>query len=140
MVSNSEPFWLGLSHSHRLALTEGNISLTYHELAQQVQEVCEWVGTHLGNATVEKKLVLFKFSPSIKSIVRYLSLLASGHAILVVDPTMHEEKISHLIGNYRPFAMWNGKDWSLTNQVSGAIASELALLLPTSGSTAALKW
>ena len=125
---------LGLAdHGGRLAIAGCSGSLTYSELAARVDEVAARLGPR-------PRLVLTAMRPTVEHVVGYLGAMSAGHPVLVTedDPA----RIAELVDRFDPDVVLHaaGDDVALEERRATGrhvLHPDLALLLPTSGSTGA---
>ncbi|HEY1157643.1 MAG TPA: AMP-binding protein [Arthrobacter sp.] len=131
------PFARGLAdHGHTPAIITDQLTLTYAELAERVDDRARLLGT-------ERRLVALAASNDIESLVTYLAALASGHALILL-PEDKPSALESLVSAYDPdvvLSTVNGR-LSLTERRPGSrheLHPDLTLLLSTSGSTGSPK-
>jgi acyl-CoA synthetase (AMP-forming)/AMP-acid ligase II len=100
-----------------------------------------------------KSLVLILAGNNVESIVGYLAGLRSGNAVMILNAHTDAELLDGIISVYAPDYIWRPSEnpesavfsWQeynlfyLDNHVTVSIDKDLALLLPTSGSTGSPK-
>jgi long-chain acyl-CoA synthetase len=112
---------------------------TQDELADAVRGTAERL------ATSRRALVFCLCSGNVASIVGYLGALGAGHAVALLDADAPAELVKALIGHYRPAFVVRPehRDRPAVDRQADAtaprIASELAVLLSTSGTTGSPK-
>jgi acyl-CoA synthetase (AMP-forming)/AMP-acid ligase II len=125
---------LGLAgHGGRLALAGPDGSLTYRELAERVDEVASRLGS-------SPRLVVAPMRPAAESVVGYLAALGGGHPVLVTED--EPARIAELVDRFDADVVLRptGAGVALEERhrrSRHALHPDLALLLPTSGSTGA---
>uniref|UniRef100_Q029D5 AMP-dependent synthetase and ligase n=1 Tax=Solibacter usitatus (strain Ellin6076) TaxID=234267 RepID=Q029D5_SOLUE len=79
---------------------------------------------------------------NIASVVWYLAAVEAGHSVALLDDGLTPEFKTRLIELYDPELIQEAgqHEWRRTNAAGGTIASELAVLLSTSGSTGSPKF
>lgn len=137
-------------HGSRPALLDDTAShwLTYNELSDRVCEGAESIQC-LGG----KPLVFLFADNSIAAATLYLAALQANAAIALFPTGLAEERVAQLLTNYRPLAVFGAgvpEDYEAWDRLSlpgavlrsrfhAALNPDLALLLPTSGSTGSSK-
>ena len=115
-----------------VALLDGDVRLTYDELASRVAERGDWFDLENGS------LVVLTGDRSIEFVVTYLALLERGHV-----PLLAGDHVSELARAWDAAAVVdaNRESLDITRRchVSPTMHPELALLLSTSGSTGSPK-
>ncbi|MET0903673.1 MAG: AMP-binding protein [Acidimicrobiales bacterium] len=125
---------MGLAeHGARLALAAPGRQLTYTDLSDLVDDVAGRLGT-------APRLVLAPLDATVDSVVGYLAALAAGHPVLVSEDD--PERMAALVDRFDPDVVLRstGAGVELDERralTSHALHPDLALLLPTSGSTGA---
>ncbi|PZF80069.1 AMP-binding protein [Jiangella anatolica] len=116
-------------HGDRLAVVAGTERWTYRELAQRVAATA----VRLGGG---RKLVLVSGANDAAQLVTYLAALAAGHVALLVPPA----QAGAVAAAYDPDAVLSGGELDVRRPESAHdLHPELALLMPTSGSTGSPK-
>jgi len=138
--------------SQNIFLTDGdtNVSFTYSEASEIVEKTTAKI------RTPDKKLVFLFCENSYRSVLNYLAVLKSGHAVLLLNNKLNDDISSELINLYSPeiiFSPGELKAESYTKIEDGnitcfvrtekkefpAIFNRLAVLLSTSGTTGSPK-
>lgn len=123
-------------YGDRIALIDGDSSLTYRELARRVTEAAAtWQG--------RRRLALLSVRNTTESVITYLSLLVAGHAVILAPPgkpdtftalaTLYDPDIQVVEDRGQPEVR------QLREHPAHDLHPELALLLSTSGSTGSAK-
>ena len=115
----------------------------------EIEDICSSFEQVLPN---KKQLVLVKAKTNIDTIIGYLSLLRSNHAFIMIDATVEEKLIEHIITTYQPNFIWEEKEANCTyiyefdsyglreyNNNELKLYQDLSLMLSTSGSTGSPK-
>jgi len=122
--------------------------LTYSELSQRVCEGAENI-----RALGVKPLVFLFANNTIAAATLYLAALQANAAIVLFPAGLSEERVAQLLENYRPLAVFGVgvpagyEAWDrpplpgavLRSGIHADLHRDLALLLPTSGSTGSSK-
>lgn len=147
-------FWLLNHPSHRPALLNSVDSVSYGDLQALVNEFNACLTCFLG-----KSLGVILSTNTIGSLVGYLGALQTGHAVLLLDSNLNKTLLEDLIKRYQPEWIWgpvgvelesftdhiytlNNYKLILSTERSTEtllVYEQLALLLPTSGSTGSPK-
>ena len=120
-------------YSQNIALIEGKHYLSFEKLEIQVALIKEQLPK-------TKQLVAMEMKQSIDAIVTYLALFQAGHTLLMVDPTIDEEKKEHIYKLYQPNYIYKKNQLHQERKEPHKLYEDLALLLPTSGSTGSTKY
>lgn len=147
-------FWEpNINYKNKIALNDPqhNVKLTYEELFLQAENIIGKIKTS------SKKLVFLFTENSYSSIIIYLSLLRSGHVVLLLESRLNEEIKNDLINKYKPELIFapsseiktdykishNFFNYSLSERRENInvqdIYPETAVLLSTSGTTGSPK-
>jgi acyl-CoA synthetase (AMP-forming)/AMP-acid ligase II len=104
-----------------------------------------------------KELVMLLANNRYESVIAYLAALRSGHALLLVDATLHHDLLIPMVNAYRPDYLWSASSGLSIHgyrsvaragmtcleierkKEESSIHESLALLLNTSGSTGSPK-
>lgn len=134
----------------RVALVEGERSLTY----VQLNEMCEQIAAPMGG----RSLVFSLCSNAVGSVAGYLAFTENGHVPLLLDARISRDLLNQLIDAYHPAWIWAPVDMAeklpegrrvleiedyvllrLAGEAPYAMSEELCLLISTSGSTGSPK-
>ncbi len=126
-------------------ITEDNKTYTYDELEQLCREFAQNIS--------ERSLIFVVCSNTIGSLVGYVSAMKNGHVSLLLGKDVAREDVKRLCKKYLPSYLWMPEEladvWDMgvvvwrrwnyvlvsTQSPSPILYKDLALLLPTSGST-----
>ena len=116
-------------------------STSYQQLQSLINTQCESMAEGLGPTDVatERHFVFIKMHNTLASIVDYLSALQSGIVALLIDPDLDVDKQKVLIDAFNPNAIIDQNEIAFRHGLCSIIDKRVALLLPTSGSTGAIK-
>jgi acyl-CoA synthetase (AMP-forming)/AMP-acid ligase II len=120
----------------RSALYAPTGDLTYRELAIAVRDAAEQL-------PATRQLVLMAAENTVEWLTTYLAALSAGHVVLLA-PGDRPSHLDGLVQRYRPGTVVHrtGSTWAVTPQEEAPeheLHPDLALLLPTSGSTGSPK-
>jgi long-chain acyl-CoA synthetase len=136
-------------HTNAPALIDGNMVITHKELRRLEATLCAEV--------ISDELVLLISKNSTGSILGYTSFVNNNNPILLIDEWSKAE-VSNLLVEYEPAYIWCPNDYSLSSEdyiehfciheyklykryrQKVLVATSLAVLLPTSGSTGSKKF
>ena len=122
-------------HGQRIAVRTATQSLTYADLDERVVTLARQLGP-------ERRLVLAGGANTVDALVAYLAALRGGHPVLLA-PGGDDALLQSLMAAYDPDVVLQGRgDWTVTERRAGtahALHPDLALLLPTSGTTGSSK-
>lgn len=124
--------WLDRFGDACALISEDGQQVTYRQLADSCRQV-------LAGMPTERQLVLLEVRNDIASIVAYLACLGGGHCpILVGDDGGNGHR--RIVDAFHPNLLWRNGGFTRLDGAPGVeIHPELALLLPTSGSTGSPK-
>jgi long-chain acyl-CoA synthetase len=126
-------FWKNLEQfGQATALTEGESSITYQQLADKCQAFLALLG-------FGKHLIFLKISNNIDSVVTYLASLQGQHSVMLIDPDISPLKLDRLIDEFKPNYLIHDSEIQHLNTKVHKLDARLALLLSTSGSTGSAK-
>ena len=112
----------------------------YQSMQQRVDRLTEQLGKHFPNVNTAERLIVFiKMHNSVESVIDYLTALQGGYVALLLDPDTSEVRLDALVEMFEPNAIIDNSDINLLHTRSYLIHKDVALLLPTSGSTGAAK-
>lgn len=121
-------------HGDRIAvILPGGESLAYRELAARADAA--WAGVDPGWG-----VIALECANTLDNLLAYLGALRAGQPVLLLDATLNDALREQVIAHYcishvrRPDGQWHA-----TGRHAAAVSSELAVLLPTSGSTGSSK-
>ncbi|WJG10576.1 AMP-binding protein [Aliiglaciecola sp. LCG003] len=128
-------------HSGKLALIDGSVKLTYSQLDETCTKLQSEIEDQIGKT---KQLILLKAANTSATLIAYLSCLRLGHAIMLVNPDIEELQLNHIQQNFSASLLVCGTENQTTKLIKyqntqPVTRAELALLLPTSGSTGGAK-
>ena len=119
-------------HGDRVALVTPDGDLTYADLAERVRDTA-------GRFGLGRKLVLVAAANDLASLTAYLAALSGGHPVLLA-PGDNPQAVDALASAYDPDVVVSQGDITESRATSAhELHPELALLLPTSGSTGSPK-
>jgi long-chain acyl-CoA synthetase len=136
-----------INHGDNTCLILDDYEFTYKEVDRECNNICKFLGK-------TKKLVLLKAGTNIETVICYLALLKSNHAMIMVDSSINNTHISRFIDKYQPNYLWEPiqddseseyvlkfKNYGLkcTNNYLIDLHPKLSLMLSTSGSTGSPK-
>ena len=107
--------------------------LSYGELAQRVERLA-------GIYPSGRQLVYLPFATSTRHLVHYLLALRDGHVVMLADPAQDEKTQLTQCERFGVSLIVTPEGNVLPLGCAPVLHSELALLLPTSGSTGSSKW
>jgi acyl-CoA synthetase (AMP-forming)/AMP-acid ligase II len=112
-----------------VALVEDSgAEISYAELARR----CEAFAGSLGQG---RQLILLQAANDVDSVVAYLAALAAGHVVILAGDTDHGSE-ARIVRAFSPNVICKrGKVTHVADAPSSSLHPDLALLLPTSGST-----
>ncbi len=134
-----------LKHSDNTCLILDGYEFSYKEVDRQCKNICK-------SLDKTKKLILLKSGTNIETVICYLALLKSNHAMIMVDISMDNTITSRFIDIYQPNYLWepihNDFEYVLKFKNYGLrelnkdlidLHPKLSLMLSTSGSTGSPK-
>ncbi|GAA0857171.1 AMP-binding protein [Aliiglaciecola litoralis] len=93
-------FFQNLSRfNQQIAAIEGNLSITYAQLAQAQQDTKSQIQHSIGDAG---QLVFIKAYNGLSTLVVYLATLESQHCAVLLDPNIKEADLTRLVEQFRP--------------------------------------
>lgn len=112
------------------------IAVTYNDLAKLTKRVEQKIGS--------RKLVCLLASNTVGALAYYISFLNSKNVVLLLDAGMAREDLEKYLKTYQPDYICKPQDQEYVlsayePEIKKELYKELALLLPTSGSTGAMK-
>ncbi len=130
---HARAFWNALPCSDRLAVwAEGEKRYSWNDLRREIEQVRKRLGG-------PGQLVLMVASNHIDCLVHYLACLQSGNPLILVDHHVEAALIEEIVSHYRPSLLVRLQDglpqWTPLPASGPAPHPDLALILPTSGST-----
>ncbi|MEL3926032.1 AMP-binding protein [Aeromonas enteropelogenes] len=123
VVGNSAPAWRDPDEGW----------LSYGELAQRVARLAKAYPSG-------RQLIYLPFVTSTRHLLHYLLALRDGHAVMLADPAQDEETRRALCERFGASLVVTSEGGLVHLGEAPALHPELALLLPTSGSTGSSKW
>jgi long-chain acyl-CoA synthetase len=120
----------------RVAAIEGDVQVTYAELAQKCSDFAQRLRASSG---VSRALVFLKAHNDIATLVAYLSCLQQAQPVLLLEPSYGAEKLAKLQYLFKPNLLIDGGEIECCHAEPLTLSQNLALLLSTSGSTGAAK-
>jgi acyl-coenzyme A synthetase/AMP-(fatty) acid ligase len=130
------PFWQRLADFGDIpAIVDGatGFGLTYRQLTSDVSRTAECLGRY------QRTLVGVSADHTIAHICCYLGALASGHSVLLCAQHRGASEVP-LLEHYRALTVSATLDCRESARQGPDLHADLALLVPTSGSTGALKF
>ncbi|OZM73220.1 AMP-dependent acyl-CoA synthetase [Amycolatopsis antarctica] len=131
-----------LGDGARLVDVAGGHTLAGDELATTVRAEAETLGA------LPPGVLFARTSVDLRSVVRYLGAFEAGRAIALIDPALDADVLAELVRRFRPAAVLAAPegeapagytlgdgDWLRTSAEGVTPHPDLAVLLPTSGST-----
>ncbi len=119
------------------ALKCDSSSMTYQQLQSAV---AERAGVWRKNIACDRPLILLKMANSIDSVVNYLTCLQAQLPAILLNTQARDEVVRDAERQFQPhLSVCEGQVTALSGQAP-QIADELALMLPTSGSTGSKKY
>ena len=109
-------------HARSVALVAGGVEVTYRELIERLDEATEATEA-TESAGTDRRLVRVRGVNHIDTVVAHLASLRAGHAVLLTPPTDAGAEIAD----------------RFLDPSSAPLHPELALVMPTSGSTGAAR-
>lgn len=125
-------FWQLTAPSPQGRLIYNDQTIDYIELEQQVSDVQSSLPT-------ERELIALVANSSLNFVVYYLALLRTQHVILLIDPSLSDIEKRVLYDHYQVNSIITEQAIQPYNQLKHKLASELSILLSTSGSTGSPK-
>ncbi|GAA0366872.1 hypothetical protein GCM10009092_34030 [Bowmanella denitrificans] len=114
------------------AVWVGQKCLTYQQLNLQVEQFCQQL-------PATRSLIFLKASNNLTSLIAYLAALKAGHAQMLLSADIHPHYLHQLCEAYQPNLLVSDGLPQVVNLQPPAMATDLALLLSTSGSTGSPK-
>lgn len=118
--------------SNAIAAIEAEQQLTYAQLTEK----CADFSHQLAGV---RQLIFLKAHNNIDTLIVYLAALAGQHPLMLLNPTIPEDKLALLIELYQPNLIIENLSISRLNDKTLNLAHDLTLLLSTSGSTGSPK-
>lgn len=123
VVGNNSPAWRDLDEGW----------LSYGELAQRVEGLA-------GGYPSGRQLVYLPLATSTRHLLHYLLALRDGHVVMLADPSQDENALQRQCERFGVSLIVTPEGNALPLGSPPVLHPELALLLPTSGSTGSSKW
>lgn len=120
--------------------TSSGITLSYDVLLTEAGRRAELLPQE------QKALVFCLCRNTIETVIDYIACLIGGHVIALLDQNLSQDLLAGLIDTYRPDVILSKGETVAAKRVSGtepelvAFHPDLALLLPTSGTTGSPKF
>lgn len=137
------------NYGQQIVLTDARVSesgdlilvkTTYQELVSAIAEFTGVLDSVITNCkSPVRPLVLLKMHNCSRSVVDYLALLSANVVCIIVDPDIQDSRFAALIAQYRPAATVELGQVERLTEPNTSIFEQVAVLLPTSGSTGAPK-
>ncbi len=122
-----KPFWQLADHGGYIVC--GDKQVTYQELIEKVNVRQRALSKN------SKLLCALVAHNNLEFLVTYLSLLQANHTILLIDPKKTQAEISSVSKHFKVNYLFDGAQVTELDSNKHALADDLALLLPTSGSS-----
>lgn len=132
MVS-SEIHLINRKYGSRIAVvTEDAEQVTYEALANRVEDFASILPNY-------RCLIAIKASNLIDDLISYLACLVTGNPVILLNAETPSETLKVLIDEYRPNIILQSGDFELVHESPLQADADLAVMLPTSGSTGSPK-
>lgn len=122
-----KPFWQLADHGGYIAC--GDKQVTYQELIEKVNV------RYFALSKNSKLLCALVAHNNLEFLVTYLSLLQANHTILLIDPKKTQAEISSVSKHFKVNYLFDGAQVTELESIQHSLGDDLALLLPTSGSS-----
>lgn len=125
-------FWQLTAKSSQGQLIYNDQIIDYKELEQQVSDVQR-------SLPVGRELIALVANSSLNFVVYYLALLRTQHVVFLIDPSLSDTEKHVLYEHYQVNAVITEQIIQQFSQIKHKLATELNVLLSTSGSTGSPK-
>ena len=118
------------------------IKTSYSELQIQIDTKQRGLREHFASEAGNKQrfLVLLQMHMTTSSVIDYLALLQSGIIAILIDPDINQERLEQLSEAFQPNGVMSLGNLDVLHTTPKDIDPNLAIMLPTSGSTGAAKY
>ncbi|MDM7860145.1 AMP-binding protein [Alteromonas sp. ASW11-36] len=117
------------------------VAITYAELAQLVARRREMLARLEAALPAQQRCVLLvKMHATLDSVIDYLAALQQRCVAIIIDPEMTESSHQQLAKQFQAHAILDAGKLCENGQQQFSIDSDVAILLPTSGSTGGAKY
>ena len=132
----SLPFIEAHRYSKNIALYEDTTSLTYADLANEIQQrALQWQRI----LPLQRPIVIIFIDNTINGVIDYLTALSLNYVVLLLNPDCSEETVQQYLQSLQPNARVSAGELTFLHSTIHSIDQRVSLLLSTSGSTGAGK-